>query len=803
MSTELNKILTHVKSAFDKTYNIVGSEKRRILAARDYLKRADYVSNTMNNFERAFGAVAYTYLQEKAPGLLPYVVGFQLLDKDEDGEKGSGVFIAKINDKIVDVPMFFINNELKGHVLMRLRNPNLFLPLRESFVDYLFSRMPQDLGDPSSLSMSELPHSAQPDMQVFDPVHMLKQSSAVDYLEPWAKAVDAFETVGMYSPKPLTKEVFEAIRTKKASRMIVDLQDVFMENPVLFKAAKVLALEFPGFAAKMNKGYGDTWVADIEREFELRKSAAASLKLAEQEGDLRLSSSSKLSSISVYDHVPPFTDAEEADNIRSEIYKWGCYIADKRAEDQTSMFLDSTVARVIESDMDLESPSFAGSYDVLMRDGKYKSVMVVPGPRVVGLDNRIDLIVDASSKKAALVSRNDYVAKTVKSGTNTEPRLAWNETFKKLSSRVSAGIGVFISPAGQASVPVSLRNKVSKDSWDAYDSAYKLFSDFSGASTHGTPDVDFNGINKVRIYETENANAEIFVRKDELVVPSNAKFIKFSDSDSMSSDDKLPVQQTASLSFQELVNMSNVKLTKHSDDRFVLNGANCSASQVRNYLVFQAQLPKTAAEYMIDQGVGTKYYVVSKPGQDITLAHLNKTAQFDEPTLPFPNMRNTQPGPTGNYAVSTLPDEEDVRGDFNPTRQPMQEGETPEERLGLDLMSAGGMPAMGQDGGIDDGLFDVSGLTALLKATRIDSQLRTVSKSLINVIDQLGQVIFLFYANPDAFQDYYGETEMADLEDSLISNFESLGDLFISLTRRSAEPDPLLDISTLKAENFV
>src|SRR5688572_8480499 len=74
------------------------------------------------SFEQAFSNVAHMYLQEKAPLLQDYEVGFQLVEKSEDNERAIGVFGFKIGDQWVYAPVFFINGDLKGHELMYLKN---------------------------------------------------------------------------------------------------------------------------------------------------------------------------------------------------------------------------------------------------------------------------------------------------------------------------------------------------------------------------------------------------------------------------------------------------------------------------------------------------------------------------------------------------------------------------------------------------------------------------------------------------------------------------------------------------------
>ena len=44
------------------------------------------------NFERSFADLAYAHLKDKAPKLLDFLVGFQVMDKNDDETKAAGVF---------------------------------------------------------------------------------------------------------------------------------------------------------------------------------------------------------------------------------------------------------------------------------------------------------------------------------------------------------------------------------------------------------------------------------------------------------------------------------------------------------------------------------------------------------------------------------------------------------------------------------------------------------------------------------------------------------------------------------------
>jgi hypothetical protein len=59
---------------------------------RYIIKQADLGGDGQDlPFEQAFSNLAHAYLRDKAPGLLDYEVGFQLVDRNEDNSKAIGI----------------------------------------------------------------------------------------------------------------------------------------------------------------------------------------------------------------------------------------------------------------------------------------------------------------------------------------------------------------------------------------------------------------------------------------------------------------------------------------------------------------------------------------------------------------------------------------------------------------------------------------------------------------------------------------------------------------------------------------
>ena len=65
-------------------------------------------------FETAFSNLAHAYVKDKAPKLLDYEVGFQLIEKNAENTKAVGIFGFKVGNQWLYAPVFFLNGDLKG-----------------------------------------------------------------------------------------------------------------------------------------------------------------------------------------------------------------------------------------------------------------------------------------------------------------------------------------------------------------------------------------------------------------------------------------------------------------------------------------------------------------------------------------------------------------------------------------------------------------------------------------------------------------------------------------------------------------
>jgi len=159
-------------------------------------------------FEQAFSSLAYAYLRDKAPRLLDFMVGFQLVERNEDNTKAMGVFGFNIDKQWLYAPVFFLNGDLKGHELLYVKSNDSFVPMKENWVNYIMSRKPHVLGEGDARSLSDL-GGVHPDIRSLSiPPSVGGGKRAAD--EEWVKEV---------------LPMLAAFKTKKASSLFRGVKD--------------------------------------------------------------------------------------------------------------------------------------------------------------------------------------------------------------------------------------------------------------------------------------------------------------------------------------------------------------------------------------------------------------------------------------------------------------------------------------------------------------------------------------------------------------------------------------------------
>ena len=112
-------------------------------------------------FAQDFSNLAFQFVQDRAPALMQYIIGFEVVDRSENGTRAVGIFGFKIDGDYYYVPAFFLNSQVKGIDSILSKRTNSFVPLTEEWINYIINRKAKELGN-------EAPSEATEDQSTFE-----------------------------------------------------------------------------------------------------------------------------------------------------------------------------------------------------------------------------------------------------------------------------------------------------------------------------------------------------------------------------------------------------------------------------------------------------------------------------------------------------------------------------------------------------------------------------------------------------------------------------------------------------------
>ena len=517
-------------------------------------------------FEQAFSSLAYAYMKDKAPRLLDFMVGFQLVDRNEDNTKAMAVFGFKIGDQWLYAPVFFLNGDLKGHEILYVKNQDIFVPLKENWVNYLMSRKPHVLGEGSPQDTYQL-GGLQADifgLSIPPNVGIGKRGSDKRaYIDDWAKPVlpvlAAFKTASAKSlyktAKPGTQLALTKVAAAPTQAALRELAGVFDMNNVLpkdfglLKSTFELTQHYPGIKMGFDRFYGPDCFLRWGREVQSRvKKASQVYPIWELEK--KASPSDKLNSlfpetvppehpvksgalrIYVYESVAITKNLDELDDKeRERLLKDTVLIKDKRDPHgpETSKAYNTQVRQ------DLSNPHESGIYEILEKPGSFARMLVISHPLANNGSKNFSTVVrlsDGNTKSWLNAHSSNLWMRSIE---DVEEFRKWWDKLGDKDSLKKGGTYIAINERGNGSVPFEVREVYG-------DGAYKV--DFKGydSSNFGRqnslpkvhePDEDCHtsmwGAKLMIEPEGKNVGSKLRAIKGDLRVPAGFKFLKLQD----------------------------------------------------------------------------------------------------------------------------------------------------------------------------------------------------------------------------------------------------------------------------------
>lgn len=766
-------------------------------------------------FEQAFSNLAHAYIRDKAPSLLDHELGFQLLDRNQENTKAIGIFGFKVGSHMLYVPTFFLQGDLKGHELLYIKNQDMFVPLKENWLNYILNRKPNILGEAVTRNTSAL-GVRQPDM---NNVRM----------SPWKYASAMPEWARDVLPKFAATALTDTGAELDAWRATFDLPNFCKQASLdALDMLVKMARKYPAIGQAMLTHYGDLdFVTEAVRLAGQRTKTASSVLTQSLPRPAAVSGSvlaerprwhpikSGALKVITFD-ASQTTDLPEeiTDEDREKLLKDELLIKDDRGDDDISIPLR------IRTEQKLFNPPETGVYYVITRAREFKKCLVVIHP--VGPNGRKEFAtcVRLDDGHAWINSHSSHIWCT----SRVEGK-EYDDWFNGLSDPSSLPTGgskrhILLGPGyhTNATLPFRVLSTLSSEVDKAYDVDFSTYvnchyrqrRDLVGGHRYADSYTSDSGSAWEQDYDLYDDGQRIHLdakngtklrsSRGDVYVPKGYKLLAVSsdeddepDSPGNSGASETKPFQLGNLLDAELEIVTKTAALRMTADNIsvTLNGQTLAKRAAVIDLVVRHGFREDMARHLIKEAQTARQH-----GRTFTC---RVKYALDPASMGDPYLMGGAPGAPGFSDPQTAGS--NIMGYSGPTQGPS------EQYLPVQGLSGGpgnrdfyrpNDVAEPMDFGqiqraVSTGqkeVFDTSMIHSMLKTVRDDSMIDRWLPDLIKGMDRLGRILFQFYWHGNQFADRYGKQDMAELEDTLRNSFEQMGDTILFLKQKTIEPYP-------------
>ena len=761
---------------------------------------------TDSAFEQAFADIAYSYLRDKAPKLFDTLVGFQVVDSDDDMTKAFGCFGFKDGEKWMYAPVFFINSQLKGSELL-VTHKKMFVPMEENWVNFLLSRNTTAMGRGSSITEKEV-SKYNPDLRIFSSSPLSETKSAYvmegDRNAVYGKVVRGspfdLRPVLTIMDNLLDSDVFTKVAAKFDLTNQLKLFGTDAEQIILAACARFTklaeavsdaylapsqtiltdesqqpvetepdtnkldqAISSAGMNRQMFNWYLREYVtnplaqtrsefrrtADILRTIglsdvrDIRKNLALLLAPPATEGRKDIDELEVTEKAAMVNADGLILDLMSQDD-RDFVFKHGFFVSDKR--DDVSVVLDSSCS--------FTNPTGTSKAGVLMADGTFKDfTIIMPASQLGGESGSVLIpvkdsrtVYECDRSKLLVVEQDDL------SGGVSFSDLSKDSVYFGMDSAGTATIPFRVTARDGDTVSVSrvystrvgpLRQRAYRGSgW--FDSLYPTALVRCGAS-------------KFR------------VSGETVFTPRDAKFYKCWDE---VKDEAIPAAGCCSDCIYTAPAFGTID-TLHND-------------LLKKSSIVPLAITKRAGRYEVKT-----FGVSATVDRDRELADLLLNSYSMPKDAVYDAFDKLDKSGSVSYLVKLAYGSYENTASFDAgAGVPVSEPEVYTEEIGMPSEDPAVNKLLNEAGRTGDKeVIDTAFFASLLKLKDVNS---LVSKSLSDLtvgLDRIGRLLFAYYWKSEDFKDRYGTEELVELEDSLRNLFVTLGEVILFLKKKDVDYD--------------
>lgn len=801
---------------------------------------------TDSNFEQTFSNLAFARLKDKAPSMLDFLIGFQLIDKNDEGSHAVGVFGFKVGSEWIYAPVFFINGELKGHELMYIKGQDAFVPMTEEWVNYTLNRRPITIGEQETRPRHKL-GLRQPDFNLFahSPYGGSKYASAPRTFNTICQNMDQnmLPFMDVFTVSPL-HEKFATLNKrmsipgalkvmgKKAAYALINTMrknEKFADAILKFYDLKDL-IDFEKTAEKVSQqeaGYSNNSSFAKCKEC---KNYQGNRGCSVVEGDISPEGHSKyfesgtvennikpvspVKSAAAEKHTVEFDEAPYRDKPKGEVVvivhgdDMSNLTADMSDEDKRKLLRDQYIVRDERSDdqksrvyktqlaATLNGPDGNGTYDVMTASGETRKLLIVANPIRVGYNSRRRLpcvLIDKERKQYGNYHQSDVLV------AGQHGKLAPDmEGTTGVESLKYDDLAILIGPNNHATNVFRVDRKTTNPDgvvelkvWGqcSASSSSSFFKKDNCCGSSSDESVTHTTVDTIVL--TDKGSSDVTQIGATLFVPKSFRALVVRPG----KGEQAPGLTGPSHTESELLNLGSLsdvvmKLNKSSQLKTGAHRLQIVTDGIRFTPVLDGRHGSRMSKLAMLRNL------IVRHGLDHDdAASLIKEASPRKTRIYWIKYAYGMPEP------ATFNDPE--MGSEPGTDVPVQYRSIESQPLGT-TDNQSNMDYYRNDPYVDQSsqqqaqtaasqgqkeILDTAVISGLVKTQDTESVVDGYLSDLMLGLDRLGRILFMFYWHNDKFKERYGQQDMIELEDNLRNVFKNLGELSLFLKQKTMAPD--------------
>lgn len=734
-----------------------------------------------DDFEVKLANVADAEITQRLPSLNEYKVGFQLIERNDEGTRGMGVMVYKLGEQWIYVPAFFLNGRIRGYDMMYLPDKSQFVPAKDTWVSYVRQNRTPLLGGKSG------------DLQKSKP----KRADAVSLRRDNKSNSIMFKSASLIEKEDLEASLDDM--TTVVNDYDIDRFDLVKWIPRLGKEATIRFLSTlntnPDFANAILKHYKPEDIRKIAAPSMDQTPAADGSEVQDGTYPLKVEGTVDQNDLQVIT-LQDTKSVEKLDSKAKEVVlRDGLYVVDNRKNTST-VFVDQQASG------SLTSPMKSGYYEILLADGSFRKCYVIVSPKKKdswklggsrygscsedknnnqGPDtNSKDveafsyIVVDLNKPKRAHCCDQPILCRNLESreatdikGIGIKPTSLMSKfrtSEKKTDSGEPMEVGADYSFTGDC---VAIDTKGNYETF-SISGGQVLGNKVAGARLPDDTGDDYCDVEGV--VELTGKQGQVYRKGSHLYIPEGARIVSLN---RWGGD--MAVGDIETIKHKIIKTAGWRSLTLHTDGiSYSIDGM----FGVQRGLTKNAALLELIKQHVI--GAADARSMISKGASMQRPTRETFLVKYAAPS--WPDSYDEEPSVGFDEVVPTTEEET-----MDPQDASMGNDETTK------IIDA-------SEKGVKD-VMDVSVLKALASNGSPSRMVDDYLQDLMLAMDRIGRILFMFYWHYNQFKEQYGHEKMSELEDSLRDNFQNLSELTLFLHNTSGIEDQNLFADEL-TENF-